>query len=1119
MDWGFDDILMGDFQIPPSPSISISQENLPNSRANKDEEGIFSDTFVSDDPMTDRDNNERHSPASTSIPKLSTSEPAQNLENESPDYVSELHQLLSEEDNDFENHMNVSTERNSQVALKSQSIIQNIDGKDTPFSIHLMSEKGSDRIENFPHFEIASNSRAESSSALPLLLSPPPAYRDDICELPFTASTTLSDFSILDVPNTTDTSTHSVLGVKKTPLQSQHSVSLLGSNTTISVGDTFLTISPASVASSPLTLKPSNSSSSNSQKLLQSLPFSITRLPQNILHSTTIKPAKSSSNSFSLLPITPPLTVFSTSTSSSSSNNSPLLLKALTPRNIETNTVTSVPSSPLSRCSITPITSSYSTEPTETESGSNIKALKSQSSLSCRQDPQWQNNVDLKDFVPGNERHGRQVISAPPSIEAPSTMQTNALKSMDISLPTLQPGANVKRTKYAPSNDPDSPNRLKDLPSAYTSTKSNPLSLANDSKLDVTNDFKCGTEKKETDQNFEAANKLAQSLEALQNSAMLQPGESSVELMNALSLSILPIHSMAEEVNNRQHPSLSTLQPSDCTTLRQSTSSTLVPISSSDLSLCSNNNFIENLYPLSNINYNSNSAKCPLNILTSEVTETTSGSTISIRPIWKEATSVGECINDRKSAWDSAVVAQLGTLRPCTPPPTTLKSIAKSSAPKGISASLLPPPPISLTPPLPPTRFQSNPLLNDDGSCSVPSSPQQPVGISCTILPPPPYSSALVASSGSFAPGKSSSYASATPTAMSEADSGVESIDSLSPKDISPISSPSTSTIAPSESMLSNCIIPPPPPASFSVCTNKNNTVVNGLEASKASNRCLKANILSEEDRKGYQLPFTKTISQDDTSNARNNTSYSSLENSLVSPKILDHSSRKAPFSSTSSKSTSNSVLSSLLSTVPKPTKSSELLCTLLNSSPKSSCIPSFSLSSSKQSLTLMTTSVDSVIPDQNMLTFPSQRSTLKRSISVVAINPNDMILSKEEKCKAIKSDPLRSTSIQDFIELGNGTFPELHSNDVDESDVLAEQPFLRSALEDMDMSTCRYETIGYPPMDRKEIDVNLCLQDHNKTNQNNSLNNSGQPDSIQTPKHGKYFNILNKLVFCIDLE
>ena len=74
MDWGFDDILMGDFQIPPSPSISISQENLPNSRANKDEEGIFSDTFVSDDPMTDRDNNERHSPASTSIPKLSTSE-------------------------------------------------------------------------------------------------------------------------------------------------------------------------------------------------------------------------------------------------------------------------------------------------------------------------------------------------------------------------------------------------------------------------------------------------------------------------------------------------------------------------------------------------------------------------------------------------------------------------------------------------------------------------------------------------------------------------------------------------------------------------------------------------------------------------------------------------------------------------------------------------------------------------------------------------------------------------------------------------------------------------------------------------------------------------------------
>ena len=38
MDWALDDILMGEFQIPPSPSMQISEESMPNSCDAKNDE-------------------------------------------------------------------------------------------------------------------------------------------------------------------------------------------------------------------------------------------------------------------------------------------------------------------------------------------------------------------------------------------------------------------------------------------------------------------------------------------------------------------------------------------------------------------------------------------------------------------------------------------------------------------------------------------------------------------------------------------------------------------------------------------------------------------------------------------------------------------------------------------------------------------------------------------------------------------------------------------------------------------------------------------------------------------------------------------------------------------------
>ena len=255
----------------------------------------------------------------------------------------------------------------------------------------------------------------------------------------------------------------------------------------------------------------------------------------------------------------------------------------------------------------------------------------------------------------------------------------------------------------------------------------------------------------------------------------------------------------------------------------------------------------------------------------------------------------------------------------------------------------------------------------------------------------------------------------------------------------------------------------------------------------------------------------------------------SCLGTSLKMPNIMDNLKGNLKSTSTVSAKNPNSVLSTLLSTVPKPTKSSELLSTLLScqsslspSSPAISCISSLSAGSSLKSLLPPTSPfLQAGMTQSTNPTFLKQRAPLKRSISsVIAINPNDMILSKEEKCKAKMREFFRSTTTVEEetpIELENMTFPEFHHTGVDDSNnSLVDQPILRSALEDMDTSSSscqqqrqnqqRYDVLSFPIMARKDLDLSGHVV-HQSIN-NNKSNNIGlqlnPQDSLQAPKHGK---------------
>ena len=1066
MDWALDDILMGEFQIPPSPQIQISHESMLNSSDTNDGE-IFSGNSGFDPHHTVHDNGSVLVSETNSASKPSDEQCHPG--NDEPDYVSELHQLLAEDDSHIESNM-LAFESTPNMSASNQSGIPASQNNQVELANTL---KAGNENEIHAGPSISNRNLTIESSNLPLLLSPPPAYKDEIGDLSFIIpSGHAMESQSAPRPTILDSNIHTELSSSHISLPKQPILGLHNSfNKTISVGDSFLTISPASVATNPLTSTAAFPSVST-KKNVQSLPFSVTRLPGGtILHSTTIKPAKSSSNSFSFLPITPvtasPISATTTTT------NSPLLLKALTPTKTLDN---SFVSSPLS---ITPIAAPLTSDSID-ESGSQAKRFRSQSTLSFMHETNWKKKEDFKD-VTENQLNGSHVLSAPASVETSSCdLHSNSKQMSNLSLPINASEHDLALSNKSQSLGFESLKPIISLPPSLISTIGN-QQISNDLKAQKLQKDENSEEK---EQHYEAASKLAASFEALQSSATPQAGESSVDLMNALSLSILPV-----QEENTLHQT-SAFRPVDPNTLiRQNVS--YGPQVSSDLSL-SSNKLMGTLNSTAIMSSNSASIKCPENILSGNNSD---GSTISIRPIWKGGETTNSENNKSKTAWDSAVVAQLGTLTPCAPPPLTNPGAIKSSISKSISTTILPPPPKmtrvsigsplsksstnqttgteNITSPVAPMMYDSISLQNELASLS---SSRQQLGPSSILLPPPPYpssSSSLVVSKPSFS---TTPQTLRVPTAMSEADSGVESIDSLSPKDVSPISSPSTSAGSHSESMISNSILPPPP-VSFSSTTN--NISIG------STNIAVRIPNLSSGPDDTDKIPVHQTYS-DKLLKSLLDSNEINNDKSLARGSI-DKSYAKNSNSMNSS-TASKSVLSTLLSTVPKPTKSSELLSTLLNnqvSAPSSAAVQPVSvLPCSKDIVSYLSSSSNMSLPQTISPSVLINKSPLKRSASVIAINPNDMILSKEEKNKAkFKGFAKESTSsdvlneLEEHMKLGG-----FSNDDANESNsTLMDEPILRSALEDMDTSISHqqpnidFDSIPFSFMDKKkDLDITV---------------------------------------------
>ena len=1082
MDWGLDDLLMSDFQIPSSLSMTQQENHLQQENTNHIKDDIqYNDGTTGSNSFLSENGNENSPPTtSNSLPRLPSSELSSNVDTDTPDYVSELHQLLSEEDGNMDSSSSSVVENRVQYSSKDQQGCSNV-----AFNI-----SGNGKEEEVRCLEY-SNGRIDYP-IVPLLLSPPPAYKDEVCELPYIFSSKKNNTSLKssDKSNAiTDRVNSSMNGVHKTTTSTIPNSSFEPSKT-ISMGDTFLTISPASIASSPLPSRPSKTS----QTAFKSLPISITRLPGNILHSTTIKPARSSSNSFSFLPITP-VTVSAPSVDNKSSvrNNSPLLLKALTPTTVE-RCMTSIPQSTLSQCSITPITS-FSND-LQKEAGTVIKRLKSEASISySNNESLWQNAMADKSGFLIRKTNDGSILSAKAPLESSSEanitlqprVQTPSTNAIPIPMSTFG-GLKLETSNNVSSiSKTDSVNVMIALPPAYSTTTKNNLALLSHSE---SIDNAAGNYIKEKDQNFEAANTLAKSLEALQNSAKPQPGESSVDLMNALSLSILPLE---DDLNNRYpNHNFSIPQFFESSALGQTTNT----VSSSEKSLLCSNRLMDNCQRPISMN-SLESTKCPLDIMPEDISN---GSTITIRPILNGGIIADNEHDKNRSEWDSAVVAKLGQLKPCTPPPNSAKIISTHAIFKHSSTNPIPfISEASLSAVNPTVKVKSAILEIDEGAkCPVPMSPSSVSHSS--IHAPPPYPSGSTPLNSSVSHIRSSfsfQHASKTPGAMSEADSGVESIDSLSPKDISPISSPSTVATTHSESMLSNCIIPPPPTSSFSSPNNRKSVLGSGITgiANNNSSPCRPTTDLLKDNVTYHIIPSSNKIELDHHFKPIVNNLFSTATESVSLPTNIQNriENKDQPPSITRTTSSSKSVLTTLLSTIPKPTKSSALLTSLLNSQASattSACLSSFSLSSSSTTSSSMATAMDIGQSPIFTPTFAdAARPSLKRTMSVVAINPNDMILSKEEKCKVRKT----FTSVNDSIEMELATFSEFQSSSFDEPnmDDLGDQPILRSALEDMDTSRSGFDTI--PPYSLNRKITTHCTNEHPVANNEPAMVDQGQ--------------------------
>ena len=1093
MDWGLDDLLMSDFQIPSSLSMTQQENHLQQENTNHIKDDIqYNDGTTGSNSFLSENGDENNPPTSSnSLPSLPSAELSSNVDTDTPDYVSELHQLLSQEDGNMDSGSSSVVGNRVQYSSKDQQECSNV-------AINISGNRKEEEVRCLEY----SNGRIDYP-IVPLLLSPPPAYKDEVCELPYIFSSKKNSTSLKSSDNTnaiTDRGSSSMNGAHKsttsTMPNSSFEPSKFSGNTTISMGDTFLTISPASIASSPLPQRPSKTS----QTAFKSLPISITRLPGNILHSTTIKPARSSSNSFSFLPITPvTVSAPSADNKSSISNNSPLLLKALTPTTVERG-MTSIPQSTLSQCSITPITS-FSNEP-EKGTGTVIKRLKSEASTSySNTESLWQNAMaDRSGFLIRKTNDCSFLSTEAPltsSSEANITLQprvqTPSKNAITIPMSTFG-GLKMETSNNVSSiSKTDSVNVMIALPPAYSTTSKNNLALSSNSESmdNAGNDSAAGNYVKETDQNFEAANTLAKSLEALQNSAKPQPGESSVDLMNALSLSILPLE---DDMNNRYpNHNFSIPQFFDSSALGQTTNT----VSSSEKSLLCSNRLMGNFQRPISMN-SIESIKCPLDIMPAEISN---GSTITIRPISNGGVIADNEHDKHRSEWDSAVVAKLGQLKPCTPPPPNSANIISTHTIfKQSSTNPIPLISEALLSTFNPTlKVKSAILEGDEGAkCPVPMSPSS--GNPSSIQPPPPYHSGSTPLNSSVAHIRSSfsfQHASKTPAAMSEADSGVESIDSLSPKDISPISSPSTVATTHSESMLSNCIIPPPPASSFSSPNNRKSIVGSGITGitNHNSSPCTGTTDLLKDNVTYHLIPSSDKIELDHHFKPVVNNLFSTSTESVSLPTNIQNRIENSdqPPSITRTASSSKSVLTTLLSTVPKPTKSSALLTSLLNSQASattSACLSSFSLSSSSASSSSMTTAMDiGQSPIFNPTFADAARPSLKRTMSVVAINPNDMILSKEEKCKVRKT----FTSVNDSIEMELATYSEFQSSSFDEPNIddLGDQPILRSALEDMDTSRSGLDTI--PPYSLNRKITTQCINEHPVANNEPAMVDQGQ--------------------------
>ena len=1103
MDWALDDILMGEFQIPPSPSMQISEESMPNSCDTKNDE-TYPGNSGSNPSHIIQENDSTNLPETTSSSNSSAGQ--MNSENDERDYVSELHQLLSEEDDSHLENGRFNYDDASHFSSNNHSgnILQDDSHKEACTDDKIEKETEVEAVTG-----IANRSLSVETTTLPLLLSPPPAYKDEVGDLSFIISKNNGMESLSSSKaNFINKNIHSEISKYNISLSKQpilippHNL-----NKTIAVGDTYLTISPASVATTPLTSKTAFSTGIT-KKDAQPLPFSMTRLPGGtILHSTTIKPAKSSSNSFSFLPITP-LTTASTISTKTSTTHSPLLLKALTPPRTLESSFTSFP------LSITPISAPFSTDLVG-EGGSQTKRFRSQSTLSFTHEPIWKKDDDLKDVI-SNKFNENQVLSAPASVETlSSNMHQNSQPMSNLSLPVHTIGHNINSSNDTSSFDTESSKSLISLPPTLLSTNSN-QQLSNELRALKNDDFMV-----EKDQSYEAASKLAESLAALQNSAIPQAGESSVDLMNALSLSILPI---PEDINRHQTSAFRPVDPNAL--IRQDIS--CGPLVSSDLSL-SSNKFMGNSNSEAILSSNSTSSNRPLSILSGNNID---GSTISIRPIWKESEILSSDKSSSRTAWDSAVVAQLGTLTPCAPPPIASLGASKSSISNTFPVGVLPPPskPLvappmsvgnfdpsqtseSLTSNVLPIKHESISIQNELGSISA-SRPQS--GLSSILLPPPPYpsspfSSYSVASKSSFPANPQTPRAAA---AMSEADSGVESIDSLSPKDVSPISSPATSAGSQSELLLSNSVIHPPP-VSFCSSNNNNSCIrTSNLTAFKPS---INVGLDDKEKKPAHQVysdKVLKSLLDTNVSNLDKSISQCSMENTYG-----------RNLKSGNASATSKSVLSTLLSTVPKPTKSSELLSTLLNSqvtAPATVSVPPFSVSiRTNDFVSCLTSPSNMSLPQNTNLNLITNKPPLKRSSSVIAINPNDMILSKDEKNKAKMRDFGRESSCSDvFNELDEHMKIGVFSNEnVDESSAsLVDEPILRSALEDMDTSICQRQqktdfnsTQNSLIYKKKDLDMAIhpmSVINNNKTDPYKSLASGTQGPTLPS-KQGKCPNVI----------